>query len=156
MVGRERVWDSLGVWGKFFHFFLPYLFCHFIVWRRLKNFRILIVKFSEVEELVVRMRLQRHHVDPAQPRQGGQDPHVPHRFTFLVDVALILMNVPVIFNYGLLVYISTWDCFLCLLHVRSAEMSRMMKMALRMRTRVMLEGEGEPWRSSSWQQDIRS
>ena len=45
------------------------------------------LEISEVEKVMI-MGLQRHHVYPAQPGQGGEDPHVPHRLSFFVNFIL--------------------------------------------------------------------
>jgi len=47
------------------------------------------LEISEVEKVMI-MGLQRHHVHPAQPGQGGEDPHVPHRLSFFVNFILRL------------------------------------------------------------------
>ena len=79
--------DSLRVRGKFFLFFFPDLLGHFVIWRRLECFWILTLEISEVEKVMI-MGLQRHHVYPAQPGQGGEDPHVPHRLSLFVNFIL--------------------------------------------------------------------
>ena len=104
------------------------------------------MEFPEVEDVMV-MRLQRHHVHPTEPRQGSEDPHVPHRLTFFVN--FILQKIKVVkccrrFPVTPWHLVYTCDCFLLLAHVRIAENRRTMKIALRMRTRVMLEDEAYP------------